>query len=72
MINPLNIISRIKLMFDLVSDLHIDQWDTTLEQKYPCGDRKHNLIKWEIILIYIALFLMLKMEWIRFVVQNLI
>ena len=22
---------------DIISDLHIDQWDTTLENKYPCG-----------------------------------
>lgn len=28
-------------MFDLVSDLHIDQWDRKMEIKYPCGVVKH-------------------------------
>lgn len=28
-------------MFDIVSDLHIDQWDNTIGVKYPCGEVKH-------------------------------
>ena len=27
---------------DICSDLHIDQWNKNLEQKYPCGIRKYN------------------------------
>lgn len=28
-------------MFDIVSDLHIDQWDKNIGVKYPCGVVKH-------------------------------
>lgn len=35
------------LSVDLTSDLHIDQWDPTLENKYPCGVIKNYPIQWE-------------------------
>ena len=28
-------------MFEVVSDLHIDQWDKNIGVKYPCGEVKH-------------------------------
>ena len=30
------------LSIDIVSDLHIDQWDNTLKSKYPCGIRTNK------------------------------
>ena len=27
-------------LFDIVSDLHIDQWDSSLSGQYPCGKSK--------------------------------
>jgi len=33
--------------FDVVSDLHIDQWDLSLENKYPCGEIKHFPFIWD-------------------------
>ena len=35
------------LYIDVCSDLHIDQWDTTLEQDFPCGERKYNPLIWD-------------------------
>ena len=32
----------IYMNIDICSDLHIDQWNKNLEQKYPCGIRKYN------------------------------
>ena len=34
-------------MLDLVSDLHIDQWDLTLSNLYPCGEIKHFPFQWK-------------------------
>ena len=34
-------------MLDLVSDLHIDQWDLTLSNMYPCGETKHFPFQWK-------------------------
>ena len=31
---------------DICSDLHIDQWNTNLEMKYPCGTRTDSEYKW--------------------------
>lgn len=33
---------------DLVSDLHIDAWDRTIGNIYPCGPIKHFPINWEV------------------------
>ena len=30
------------LSIDIVSDLHIDQWDDTIDSKYPCGIRSYQ------------------------------
>ena len=30
-----------KILIDIVSDLHIDQWNTDLDNKYPCGQRSN-------------------------------
>ena len=35
-----------QLSVDLVSDLHIDQWDEKLANFYPCGERKNFPINW--------------------------
>lgn len=32
---------------DICSDLHIDQWNKNLYQKYPCGIREYNNLSWE-------------------------
>jgi len=32
---------------DICSDLHIDQWNKTLKQKYPCGIRTFNNLSWK-------------------------
>ena len=29
------------ILIDIVSDLHIDQWNTDLDNKYPCGKRSN-------------------------------
>ena len=34
------------LNIDLVSDLHIDQWDSSIPNKYPCGKIKDFPIDW--------------------------
>ena len=31
---------------DLVSDLHIDQWDSNLPNLYPCGEVKNFPFQW--------------------------
>ena len=36
----------VMLNIDLVSDLHIDQWDSSLTNKYPCGKIKNFPIDW--------------------------
>ena len=35
------------LKFDVVSDLHIDQWDLNIKNKYPCGHKKHFPLQWK-------------------------
>jgi len=30
-----------KIDIDIVSDLHIDNWDLSLTCKYPCGERNN-------------------------------
>ena len=42
MINPLKILCKIKMVFDLVSDLHIDQWSPEYRNLYPCGKIKNS------------------------------
>ena len=32
---------------DIVSDLHIDQWDPAYKIKYKCGEVKDNPLNWE-------------------------
>jgi hypothetical protein len=34
---------------DLVSDLHIDQWDSNLPNLYPCGRVKNFPFKWDLV-----------------------
>ena len=35
------------IVFDVVSDLHIDQWDLNVKNKYPCGEVKHFPCEWK-------------------------
>ena len=35
------------MFVDIISDLHIDQWDTKLENKFPCGEVLHFPYKFE-------------------------
>ena len=35
------------LELDLVSDLHIDQWDSSLQNLYPCGEIKTFPFNWD-------------------------
>lgn len=42
MINPLKLLCKVKLIFDLVSDLHIDQWSPEYRNLYPCGEIKNS------------------------------
>ena len=37
------------LELDLVSDLHIDQWDSKLPNLYPCGEIKTFPLSWDIV-----------------------